>query len=128
MTLRRSTALVSFAALVAAFVFLAVVVYTIADSDPVRTLAVVDDTPTELVLTDGSTCVWQGGATGVFAGARLNYLCDDDAWLSGEPTRHDDRRWTITKQRFDTSRYLLGARPVGATTVVDIVEAVYAPR
>ncbi|MEO3756525.1 serine/threonine-protein kinase [Streptomyces sp. B6B3] len=43
--------------------------------------------PLVIVLDDGTTCAFMGGATQTLAGERMNYACDDGGFLYGYPDR-----------------------------------------
>jgi hypothetical protein len=43
--------------------------------------------PLVIVLDDGTTCAFMGGATETLAGDRMNYACDDGGFLYGYPDR-----------------------------------------
>jgi hypothetical protein len=50
--------------------------------------------PWALKLSNGSKCSFASGATGVIAGMRLNYYCDNKSWVLGEPDRSSPV-WTV---------------------------------
>ncbi|HLY26045.1 MAG TPA: hypothetical protein VKQ72_06885 [Aggregatilineales bacterium] len=60
-------------------------------SDLLKTL------PWALELANGSRCALITGATGAFAGMRLNYGCEDKGYVIGDPIR-DSQTWRVFYQ------------------------------
>lgn len=75
--------------------------------------------PWALRLASGATCVFLTGATGAYAGERVNYGCVPKGYVAGDPDR-SAKLWTtlfVSEWR--------GGNVTGPATRVKIVEAIF---
>lgn len=72
--------------------------------------------PWGVELWNGARCVMSTGATGAVAGMRINYFCNNRAWVLGDPDRHS----TIWRAHYvaDPARARSGVRMIAIRRAV----------
>lgn len=70
-------------------------------------------------LSNGATCTFLTGATGAYAGERINYGCVPKGYVAGNPDR-SAKLWSV----LFVSEWR-GGNAAGPTKKVEIVEAIF---